>query len=200
MAQVQVVKKSIDPLTGSDIVTKRFFNIDENNPNNSLEYHKFADLLGVNRLERLNPHLSGELALLYNWASNKTKSNDLDKMGRFIDKARQGQNILGPELVKNLYRMARFDMQSAEYEGKDKASDNNENRLAKEYRKDSSKAEDLRNQKEILHEIKSKNARKVGRITAKTYRDFEKDLPKERNLKVKILEPDTSGPVLVNVS
>lgn len=191
MPEIQVTKKTIDALTGGDIVTKRFFKIDESDPNNSLEYHKFADLLGVNRLDRLNPHVSGKLALLYNWAVNNSKSNELSSLASFINKAKGGISVLGFELVTSLYRKARFEMERSNQDQKDRTEIESRKDMASAFRKDSEKARVLRKEGQDNKQAVESENKKMEGLIKETYASFEASLPRERGINVKVI--DSSG-------
>lgn len=198
MPEIQVTKKTIDALTGGDIVTKRFFKIDESDPNNSLEYHKFADLLGVNRLDRLNPHVSGKLALLYNWAATKARSNNLENLADFMNTAKSGLPFLGLELVTNLYRKARFEMERSKEEQKEDAASEHHKDVMSAFNKDSKRAHDLRGEDlRNKGEVKDDNKR-MERLAKETYASFESSLPKERGINIKVI--DSSGSKLEKLS
>jgi len=116
MANIKVKDKVVDMVTGDVSVKERTFNISNRDPNNSIEYHKIADLLGINKFDRLDPHISEKLVMLYNWAAGSIKSNDVDKIHSYIDFHRKelGVTEVGTSLVNNLYKQARLDTESRE--------------------------------------------------------------------------------------
>jgi len=118
MPKLEVKKRVVDPITGNTEMLKKVFYVDNKDPNNSIEYHKIADILEISRFERLDPHISEKLVTLYNWAAKFSKSNKIDKISQYIDNQKKvlGFPMLGAELVKNLYRKARFDLETVKDE------------------------------------------------------------------------------------
>lgn len=113
MSRIELTRKTIDPLTGSDVIEKRVFKLPANaDPTMSVVFHKTADLLGIKTFDRTNPHVYRKLAVLYNWAADKAKSNDPDKVFDKLEgyRAKLGLNVLGNELVDTLYRDIRLEL------------------------------------------------------------------------------------------
>jgi len=111
MPRVSVKKKVVDPLTGSITYKKSFITLNKNDPANSLEFHRLADLLEINRYDRLNPHNSTKIAILYNFGARKSGSNDVTKIVSELNKEIKHygfSNIKGKELLTKLYRAVRL--------------------------------------------------------------------------------------------
>lgn len=76
------------------------------------EYHKFADLLGVDKKRRDDIKVAQKLSLLYDWAKERVGADDLVQIADEVNALRkqEGLSLLGTELVGHLYEKVRIEM------------------------------------------------------------------------------------------
>jgi hypothetical protein len=195
MPEIQVRHKEIDILTGNEKMVNRVFKINESSPENSIEYHKLADLMRINGFDRLNPHISTKLALIYNWAASTTNSNDVEKICNYVNKCAKNLGVMevGKGLVDGLYRVARFDMQSADYDERLKGSKEAIKAINNDLRGDKKDARDLRKQAGNVNKTTEQLNKDTERTTKEAYKDFKEQLPSESKIRIKVLD---QGPLV----
>lgn len=191
MARIELTRKTIDPLTGSDVIEKRVFKLNADaDPTMSVVFHKTADLLGIKTFDRANPHVYRKLAVLYNWAAEKAKSNDPDKVFDKLEdyRAKLGLNMLGNELVDTLYRNIRLELdrnaEAVEAEFRQRGIDE----INKDLKHDAKRALRVRRDREQENESIKVQERIARRHATKAVRVWEDSLIKDRNIKIKVIE------------
>ncbi len=138
--RVVVSKKTIDPLTGSDVVSKRTIFVSENDPYNSIIYHKLADMLGIDRYNRTDHELARKVAFIYNYYS---RLKGEDKAVTFIDNIKHKLNLSWRDAVDTLYRDARLKgLEEAEIL-KAKDRDKGLKNINKDFKEDSKRKEEI---------------------------------------------------------
>ncbi len=80
-------------------------------------YHRYAEFFGVDHLTREDINVARKIAFLHDWALRKVGREDIDLIFGEINSLQKklGVHSIGEELLKHLYRAARFD--SANKEG-----------------------------------------------------------------------------------
>ena len=192
MPEIKLKVKTIDPITGSDVIEKKVININPNDPYNSIEFHKIADALGVKRFDRLNHHISDKLAVVYNYISNLIGSNDVDKI---VDATLRFQkntgtsNLQGAELVTKMYRIVRLDMDRKHAESKQQEALKKAEELKKDLESRKDKSKELKTSGEKLYKYKEEKDRDISKKTEELYTEFKKEASKQvDNSKVQVVE------------
>lgn len=191
MSRIELTRKTIDPLTGSDVIEKRVFKLPANaDPTMSVVFHKTADLLGIKTFDRTNPHVYRKLAVLYNWASEKAKSNDADKVFDTLDayRSKLGVNVLGLELVDTLYRKVRLEVDRNKETAEREAQNEGIKRINEDLKTDTKRTAELKVERkhgEQTQEVLDTRAKLKGDISVQAWKD---SLIKDRNIKIKVIE------------
>lgn len=191
MTRIELTRKTIDPLTGSDVIEKKVFKLNANaDPTMSVVFHKTADLLGVKTFDRANPHVYRKLAVLYNWAAEKARSNDPDRVFNKLNdyRSKLGLNVIGQELVDSLYRNIRFELdrnaEAVEAEFRQQGIDE----INKDLKHDAKRASRVRRDREQEDESIKVQERVANRHANKAVRVWEDSLIKDRNIKIKVID------------
>lgn len=75
------------------------------------DYHRLADFFNINELDRKDTHIADELAYLYDWGKEETKSEDRLQVSLCLKELakRIGVPETGKSLIKKLYQWVRLD-------------------------------------------------------------------------------------------
>jgi hypothetical protein len=197
MPEIKLKVKTIDPITGSDVITKRVISINPNDPYNSIEFHKIADALGVKRFDRLNHHISDKLAVVYNYISKLIDSNDVEKI---VDATLRFQkntgttNYLGSELITKMYRIIRLDMDRKNAENKRQEAIKKAEELSKDLLSKKDRSIELKTSGQRIYKQKAEQDKNINKQTESLISEFKKEASKKvDNSKVEVVEhkPET---------
>ena len=182
-------RKDFDVLTGDEIevdIPRRELNKDD--PYNSPEFHNIADLLGLDAIDRVNPHMAKELVILYNWGMDKSKTDDPQKVLSFLNDYRRSLNVglMGPDLVKYMYRNVRlFESKKPQEKSSPQKEETSEG--------DSKQAKELRSSGDMTFERWKESVLKSQTLAKKSSLERGKMEPKYINEKIRIVEPQTGS-------
>lgn len=153
----------------------------------SVDYHRFADYLGVNTDDRQEYDLARKMGLLYDWGIQKTSSGDFNKITQEVSKLQHklGITYIGKMLVNTLTHWARIDMDNERLKTQQKI-EQEKVRLAREKLESRHRrATDLKKEREKEDKFLSQEYEKVKKETSKYIEEHQKSIPKEEKLKVK---------------
>lgn len=190
MSRIELRRKTIDPLTGSDVIEKRVFKLAADaDPTMSVVFHKTADLLGIKTFDRANPHVYRKLAVLYNWAAEKAKSNDANKVFDILDayRAKLGVSVLGLELVDTLYRKVRLEVDRSEELAEREAQRRGIAGINKELREDAKRTSEIKGEQRKGQEVQGMLDARAGDKEQITVQAWKDSLIKDRNIKIKVI-------------
>lgn len=154
------------------------------------DYHRFADMMGVDRDSRNDIKVAKKMALLYDWASIDTGRKDLEGIVERIEGLRkeQGVSFMGHELVNYLYQKVRIHMDKV----KEAAQE-----LEKRVKVEEARQELANDRKEGKEWMKDHEEMKV--TLAKSHRVNKKELTQYYNLAKKDIPTFDKQPKPVKV-
>ena len=178
MPEIRLKQKVIDPQTGDETMEKRTFSISENDPYNSIEFHKVCDVLGVKRFDRLDRHVSGKVAVIYNYLVHILKTNDVDKIEKAVDrfsKSDAGRHLKGKDLVDEMHKVVRLDMDAKGVEAREQMVTESAKNIEDDLKKSKDRAKQLRSSGDKVKKTVKEAAVASGKALDKRLKDFKKE-------------------------
>lgn len=177
MPKVTLKEKVIDPVTGDESFVKRVVNISPRDPYNSIEFHKIADALRIKRTDRLDHHISDKIAVVYNYIANLIKSNDVEKIVSAVKTFQKNtgtDHLGGSELVYEMYRKVRLDMDRKGVEEVQKLKEEAQKAFEQEAKSKKSKAEELRKSSEKIEMQQRAKDKEISESTKQLREEHQK--------------------------
>lgn len=163
-------------------------------------YHRFADVLGIDKFKRDNLPVAQKLEYIYEWARHKTNSDDFGKIAKTVHDLRKnmGLNIQGEMLTNSLYQWIRLDDTGRRIKQKEEERMSNELLWKKQ-------KEGLREEGKVWKESMENIDKNIAKdkentqLSIKREMDsYKSNLPKERLMPVKVIDNSMpSDPVKV---
>ena len=197
MPKVTLKEKVIDPVTGDESFKKKVVNISTRDPYNSIEFHKIADALRIKRTDRLNHHISDKVAVVYNYIANLIKSNDVEKIVSAVKTFQKNtgtDNLGGSELVYEMYRKVRLDMDRKGTKEVQKLKEEAQKAFEEQAKSSKSRAEELRKSSEKIEMQKRTEDKAISESTKQLREEHQKAASKLKNpMKAKEVKHETTS-------
>lgn len=150
------------------------------------KYHRLADLLGVNKDDKLDSHLARKISLLADWSKQKSKSDSPDDIYAVIESLSRklGVQFIGKTLVDHLYQRVRVEMDTKrEIESEQKQKESLRKRQ-EEYENIKAHGREWKAEKKKEKLDLERGQKESERKAKKSVKDYQKSIPKQKLEKI----------------
>lgn len=153
-------------------------------------YHRFADVLGIDKFKRDNLPVAQKLEYIYEWARHKTKSDDFGKIAKTVHELRRnmGLNVQGEMLTNSLYQWIRLDDTGRQLKQKEQERTSNEILWNKQKDGLREKGKVWKSTMENIDKHIAKDKENTQLSIQKEMDTYKSNLPKDRRMSVKEID------------
>lgn len=164
----------------------------------NVDYHRFADFLGIDNSDRQEAKTAMDAALLYDWGVGKSGSGDFREITNQVSKLQKklGVSYTGMTLLKTLVHWAKIDLDDRRLKGELKIERERVKQREAKVKEIKKEAKSKRTKLEKEDKLIDKELQASRREAAKYMEKYKRNIPLEKALKVKDVIPEpVSEPV-----